>query len=543
MNIAELNLSKVKKQLAASVKARMHLEKSYETQLQSLMQFISRLSKICKNIDSALDNKLASLRDKFKKNPDITQVIPLLNDISGLINQVESRNIAQTRSTQTDIQLAAKTLKKQTNLAPPIRKKLNLLLSDLEEPHYAIMQLMPSTLALIKLYQQNDSLVNQTVKPSSDGLEQAKLETPFTTVQQDQQQNTDQQQNSSKHSQILTNLISQLAFDGKSAQQINDIQQSLIDNHDTQALLETSLDVLKLTIENISQERAAAQHFLIAINDTLLRVHQAVTGSLTKSKKASDEITKLDQTIVMEIKELSEEANKTTSLSELKSLVTDKLSAVTDVISNKVILEKQEKNALLDNLNIMENRLLDIEKEADEYKRYVAIQKLKSLQDVLTKLPNRAAFEERMEVEYQRWKRYNQSLCLAVIDIDFFKRINDTYGHIAGDKTLKVVANALKKSLRSTDFIARFGGEEFVMLFPQTSLKEITAPLNKIRHTIKNIPFKFKNEEVVITISIGVTDFKKDDKPLQVFDRADQALYEAKNTGRDKVVLHTSTNH
>jgi diguanylate cyclase (GGDEF)-like protein len=142
-----------------------------------------------------------------------------------------------------------------------------------------------------------------------------------------------------------------------------------------------------------------------------------------------------------------------------------------------------------------------------------------------------------MEIEFKRWQRNGFPLCLAVVDIDFFKRINDNYGHSAGDKTLKVIANALKKSLRSTDFIARFGGEEFVILLPETKLADVSGPLNKIREIIKKIPFKFKNKDVSITISMGVTLFKTGDNPLQAFDRADAALYEAKNGGRDKVIV------
>ena len=142
-----------------------------------------------------------------------------------------------------------------------------------------------------------------------------------------------------------------------------------------------------------------------------------------------------------------------------------------------------------------------------------------------------------MDIEFKRWTRYGYQLCLAVVDIDFFKRINDSYGHSAGDKTLKVIATALKKSLRTTDFIARFGGEEFVILMPETKLGDMEVPLNKIRSIIKKIPFKFKGKDVTITISIGVTEFKEKDNSLQAFDRADAALYEAKNSGRDKVIL------
>ncbi len=124
-----------------------------------------------------------------------------------------------------------------------------------------------------------------------------------------------------------------------------------------------------------------------------------------------------------------------------------------------------------------------------------------------------------------------------VIDVDHFKSINDRFGHTAGDITLQVIAKALQKSVRQSDFIARYGGEEFVLLMPGLSLLNAAQPLEKLRKVIKNIPFKFREKEIEITISLGATQFKKGDTPLKAFDRADDALYEAKKTGRDRLCM------
>lgn len=129
----------------------------------------------------------------------------------------------------------------------------------------------------------------------------------------------------------------------------------------------------------------------------------------------------------------------------------------------------------------------------------------------------------------------DSDVTLVVIDVDHFKSINDRYGHSAGDKTLQVIARALKKSIRKSDFIARYGGEEFVLLMPGMPLTHAQKPLEKVRQVIKSIPFKFKEKEVEITISLGATQFVKGDTALSAFDRADAALYEAKNSGRDRL--------
>ena len=103
--------------------------------------------------------------------------------------------------------------------------------------------------------------------------------------------------------------------------------------------------------------------------------------------------------------------------------------------------------------------------------------------------------------------------------------------------TLQVIAKALQKSVRKSDFIARYGGEEFVLLMTGMTLQNAAAPLEKLRKAIKSIPFKFRDKQIEITISLGATQFKKGDTPIIAFDRADDALYEAKNTGRDRLCM------
>ncbi len=164
---------------------------------------------------------------------------------------------------------------------------------------------------------------------------------------------------------------------------------------------------------------------------------------------------------------------------------------------------------LLTRLSTMEAKLRLMKEETAEYKKRLTIQKHKLFLDSLTQVHNRAALDERLELEYKRWLRYNTPLCLAIIDIDHFKHINDNYGHMAGDKALKVVAKALQGALRDTDFIARFGGEEFVVLLPNINPDKFQKPLETLRQTIKSIPFRFRDARVEITISIGATLFRE----------------------------------
>ena len=115
--------------------------------------------------------------------------------------------------------------------------------------------------------------------------------------------------------------------------------------------------------------------------------------------------------------------------------------------------------------------------------------------------------------------------------------INDGYGHLAGDKVLKLIASELSKRLRKTDFMARFGGEEFVLLIPATPLAGGQQLLETLREAIEACPFHFKGEPVTITLSGGITAFSSGDQVDQAFKRADQALYRAKGSGRNRIEL------
>jgi len=123
-----------------------------------------------------------------------------------------------------------------------------------------------------------------------------------------------------------------------------------------------------------------------------------------------------------------------------------------------------------------------------------------------------------------------------VWDVDHFKRINDTYGHRAGDKVLQVISECFAGKIRSTDFIARYGGEEFVMLLPGTHLEDATSFSDRIRAAIAEIGFHFRGQPVSVTVSSGITALHPDDSAGTAFDRADKALYQAKQTGRNRCV-------
>lgn len=156
-----------------------------------------------------------------------------------------------------------------------------------------------------------------------------------------------------------------------------------------------------------------------------------------------------------------------------------------------------------------------------------------AIHDEKTGLYNNKFFQAQLDMEFEKAQRGKQTLSLMILDIDYFKKVNDAYGHIKGDEILIRLARVVQNRIRGSDIAARFGGEEFILLLPETTIikaKKLAARLKKAVHTDPLLK-KYK-----ITVSAGVTQFRKKDTKRSFKIRADKALYQAKKTGRDKFI-------
>lgn len=158
-----------------------------------------------------------------------------------------------------------------------------------------------------------------------------------------------------------------------------------------------------------------------------------------------------------------------------------------------------------------------------------------SVIDPLTKLFNRRHFDIEFEREYKRAKRYKSDLSFAIIDIDYFKKINDTYGHSCGDYVLKESAYLIAQNFRQTDCVFRYGGEEFAVILTETPKETACIPLERLRKKFEDYNFKFNGKDIKVTVSIGVSSNTTFENATEMFDDADKALYNAKTLGRNVV--------
>lgn len=182
---------------------------------------------------------------------------------------------------------------------------------------------------------------------------------------------------------------------------------------------------------------------------------------------------------------------------------------------------------------------LKIKHLQDELKEKNAqLQELSGTDD-LTKLANRRRFMEQFANEFDRAKRYKGELSFLILDLDFFKQVNDSYGHLAGDSVLIQISKVLKESVRSSDFVGRYGGEEFGLLLPETGFKGCRIYADRIRKRIEDSKFEAAGKQIYVTVSGGIASFPEIsvESVDELWRKADAALYRAKKNGRNRIEL------
>ena len=254
-----------------------------------------------------------------------------------------------------------------------------------------------------------------------------------------------------------------------------------------------------------------------------------VTQDLKQQQTAEEQF---QQTLQMHLGSLSQSAEVATEVTVLKQGIEKHLQSIQDALAARIKTGSGEDigNSLLE----LNKRLAEAEQAASEAQRQLQEQAEKALLDSLTGLPNREAYNQRAYQEWCRWQRYKRPLTLVVCDIDHFKRVNDTFGHQAGDRVIKVLTKAMSQRLRQVDFMARYGGEEFVILLPETDVTTAFSLMDKVRAVIADTPFRFKQEPVAVTVSMGLAGLEEGSSIEEVFAMADKRLYQAKQTGRNR---------
>ncbi len=296
-------------------------------------------------------------------------------------------------------------------------------------------------------------------------------------------------------------------------------------------------DLAQLMIAVADQGQREFESYLTLLNERLATMQHSLSAAREGHVQSKEAAQALDEELRQQVGGLQHSMLEAKDLPSLKQAVQARLDGLLETVDTYERQRGEHEQQLAERLSTLVGRVASLEQAATGMREHLEEQRQKALRDPLTALPNRSAWNERLELEVARQQRYGGLLLLAVLDIDHFKRINDSFGHLAGDRVLKIIANELSKRLRKTDFIARFGGEEFVLLLPETPLEAGQRLLDSLRAGVESCPFHFKGARIEVTLSAGIASFAAQETAEQVFERADRALYRAKEGGRNRIEI------
>ncbi|MEO0436796.1 MAG: diguanylate cyclase [Pseudomonadota bacterium] len=292
---------------------------------------------------------------------------------------------------------------------------------------------------------------------------------------------------------------------------------------------------IRRIINRISSDKHALQQLvqevgqeLSDISDVLLEDHASLLGGRRN-------LAELQSVVQNGVEEIQEQIAGEDDIAKLKGTITASLEGIKEGLSGFIASDETRASEAEERNRQLQERVKKIELEANTLRNQLQSSRDKLLHDTLTAVGSRLAYDEALARELSRFARGGPGFCMAVLDIDHFKRVNDTYGHSAGDKALQLVASIVSQRTRQADDVYRIGGEEFALLLPGTELKEANGVVDALRTAVEESDFHYEGAAVPMTLSAGLTQVTDGDTAALLFDRADDALYRAKQSGRNRV--------
>jgi diguanylate cyclase len=296
-------------------------------------------------------------------------------------------------------------------------------------------------------------------------------------------------------------------------------------------------DLIGAERRRLEAEKTESERVLKQVSSRLGEIASFLAASQVDQGDADRSGRELNDRLRGEVQEIGSSVQIATNLVDLRLVVKSRLEAIDTHLQAFRAREERRSLAYRERAERMGERIQQLENETVALERSLLREQRMALLDALTGIANRLGYDERIEQEFKRWRRFRQPLSLVAWDLDRFKNINDSYGHRAGDRVLRAFAKLLSENVRETDFVARYGGEEFIMLLIGTPADGARTVAEVIREDIGRLGFHFRGTPVNVTASCGVTEARDGDTPESLFDRADRALYRAKESGRNRSIV------
>ena len=297
-------------------------------------------------------------------------------------------------------------------------------------------------------------------------------------------------------------------------------------------------DMVRKFAHQVFEERKKAAAFISEVARQLDDLEKNLFSSVEHFQRNFRTNYDFQNRLSSEVNQIMVSVRDSQQIEKLKNMVLSRLSFIGEALRKKQAKDKDVMLAAGRDLGGVKKKFGDVQEEIKRIQdeNQVLMQKLRF--DWLTGAYNRLAFEEQISLEMSRFSRYKRVFSLVIFDLDYFKDINDSYGHSIGDKCLQAVVENIKPLLRHNDFLARFGGDEFVVLLPETGKNAARDVAEKIRQAIEMTDYTVRGKKVPLTISSGVSEAQEgDDSVERLVNRADKALYQAKAVGRNQVFV------
>ncbi|MDR7088729.1 GGDEF domain-containing protein [Cellvibrio fibrivorans] len=532
------------------------LEKQFASQQELLRSALVRLSIAADGQDETLDQIMAKLREQLRSKMSATEFNSILAQLETAALAFEQNREQGAQDIRQAIMDAAKPLQ-HFKLSRGVKKELSDYLAQLPQRSKKV-RLYPALLQqLAKIQQQAlgeieqpktglfDKILGSKTNPkiADAGDEQDEyaiadlppmIDSPSASVEPIVSHLTEEY--SAQIIRVLNQFFTSLENETAIKNKVEVMRRKLEQGVSVDSLVPLLDSVRDLVMEAYLAANQAFATYLKNVNQELAEIYMLLGGAVKNTQDERAASRKLQDDVMREMNDLEVTATSATDINQLKDTVKSQLGNIRQVIDHYQQTD-QAQQFLAEQLQTLGAKIKTMEVEAEKNRTTLEAHRQKALHDPLTELPNREAYNERASAEVQRWQRYGRPLTIAIFDIDHFKRINDTYGHQAGDRVIKVIGRSIAKRLREVDFFCRYGGEEFVALMPETDSATALTVLEKVRDAIANAAFNYKEQPMSITLSVGLTEFKTNDSLESAFERADQALYTAKSNGRNRCQL------
>ncbi len=339
--------------------------------------------------------------------------------------------------------------------------------------------------------------------------------------------------------QRLRDLLDHVQWPEAIADEIQELRERLAEGAPDDAwvgVVERLASLVAKTVVDARDQVQAAEEFLAELSARLKELDAHVQGSAAIRGESLESGRELDRVVSTEVSGIKETVRTARELTELRESVGAHLATIETGMARHLTAEEERHAKATATEQALRERLESLEQEAIGLRHEIAAAQTRAMLDAVTGLPNRSAYDARAHQEHARFKRFGAPLVVCVFDIDDFKAINDRFGHVAGDKALRIIGRTLEQRLRETDFIARYGGEEFVVLLVGTGADAGFAVADEMRQAVAACGLHTRSKPIAVTISCGLTELRPGDTVDGAFERADSALYEAKRLGKNRCV-------